>query len=430
MKMINLPVRFGSRIAWLWRHSGSFGGESSPALQTRLLVDVSAIIRHDAQTGIQRVVRAIWSELRRRDGEGFRLTPIYATHTQGYCYAPLDFLDAGSLARSGEAVRANRGDKFLGLDLSAHVLPKWRQQLRGWREHGATAHLVVYDLLPILRPQWFTTKATAHFHNWFDVLAQHADQAICISKHVSNDLRDQLRERAPHSTVSIGRMPLGGDIAESRPSEGVCGEVARLLDRLRFRPAILMVGTVEPRKAYELALNAFEYLWQTRGGDAPDLVIVGKPGWKTGALQQRLRDHPEQGKRLHWLDAVTDEGLGRLYDASRGLLVTSLGEGFGLPLAEAMEHGRYVLARDLPVFREQNLPNTLFFEDDRPAALGERVLELARAGPLPTNAAFDLPTWSDSVDSLLKALGIANQREGQGAEAIPRGMTCKDGVTL
>jgi len=303
-------------------------------------------------------------------------------------------------------VSARAGDKFLGLDLSAHILPKWRQQLRAWRNHGATVHLVVYDLLPILRPQWFNSKATAHFHNWFSVLAEDADQAICISKQVSRDLRDRLRERASRSTVSVVNMQMGGDIANSRPSEGICDEISQLLDRLRFRPAILMVGTVEPRKAYDTALAAFEHLWRNRGGDAPDLVIVGKSGWKTVALQQRLRAHPEHGKRLHWLDSVTDEGLGRLYESCRGLFVASLGEGFGLPLAEAMMHGRHVLARDLPVFREQNLPNALFFEDDRPAALGERLMDLVRAGPLSPQIKLYLPTWNDCVGKLLANLGI------------------------
>lgn len=405
MKGLALPARFGARLAWLWRHRHFFV-EQSRAEQPRLLVDVSAIIRHDAQTGIQRVVRAVWSELHRRDGDGFRLVPVYATHSHGYCYAPIDFLDSPPVRNSGEPVRAHAGDKFLGLDLSAHVLPKWRQQLRAWRQHGATVHLVVYDLLPILRPQWFNRKATTHFHNWFSVLSKDADQAICISKQVSRDLRDRLRDCASGSTVSIVNLQMGGDIANSRPSQGLCDEVSQLLDRLRFRPAILMVGTVEPRKTYDTALAAFEFIWRNRGGDAPDLVIVGKPGWKTVTLQQRLRAHPERGRRLHWLDSVTDEGLARLYESCRGLFVASLGEGFGLPLAEAMLHGRPVLARDLPVFREQNLPNVEFFEDDRPAALGERLMNFSRTGPLPAHTMLDLPTWRESVDELLVNLGI------------------------
>lgn len=403
--MLGFAARFGARHVWLWRHRRKFG-ERPPADQPRLVVDVSAIIRHDAQTGIQRVVRAVWSELHRRNGQGFVLVPIYATHKQGYCYAPADFLDCPPVLGAPRPVRLGAGDKFLGLDLSAHLLPKYRQQLRAWRSHGATVHVVVYDLLPLLRPQWFNGKTSAHFHNWFSVLAEDADQAICISKQVARDLRHYLHERAPKSPLAITNMEMGGDIANSRPSEGVCQEVSELLDRLRFRPAILMVGTVEPRKAYDTALAAFEHLWRDRGGDAPDLVIVGKAGWKTKALQQRIRAHPEHGKRLHWLEGVTDEGLGRLYEACRGLFMASHGEGFGLPLAEAMVQRRYVLARDLPVFREQNLPNVLFFDDDLPETLGQELMDLTRVGPLSPHANFELPTWSDSVDSLLANLNI------------------------
>lgn len=405
MNGLAFAARLGARLAWLWRHRRSFG-EGIRSDRPRLLVDVSAIIRHDAQTGIQRVVRAVWSELQRRDGRGFQLVPVYATHSRGYCYAPVDFLDRPRLQYPQEPVRARAGDKFLGLDLSAHVLPKYRKQVRSWRRHGATVHLVVYDLLPLLRPQWFNPKASAHFQNWFNVLAEDADQAICISKQVSRDLRDRLRDCAPESMVSIANMTMGGDIANSRPSEGVCDEVSHLLDRLRFRPAILMVGTIEPRKAYDTALAAFEHLWRDYGGEAPDLVIVGKAGWKTPALQRRIRTHPEHGKRLHWLESVTDEGLEHLYESCRGLFMASLGEGFGLPLAEAIMQGRHVLARDLPVFREQELPNVLYFEDDRPAALGERLMGLARIGPLSPETKLDLPTWSDSVDNLLANLGI------------------------
>lgn len=405
MKTLAIAAHYGARQAWLWRHRRGFG-DWTKSNQPRLLVDVSAIIRHDAQTGIQRVVRAVWSELSRRDGQGFQLVPVYATQSQGYCHATADFLDFPLFPARPVPVSACAGDKFLGLDLSAHVLPKYRQQLRAWRRHGATVHLVVYDLLPLLRPAWFNNRAIAHFRNWFRVLAEDADQAICISKQVSRDLRDRLREHGGGSGLSIVDMKMGGDIANSRPSEGICPEVSQLLDRLRFRPAILMVGTIEPRKAYDTALLAFEHLWRERGGEAPDLVIVGKPGWKTAALQQRLRTHPEHGKRLHWLDRVSDEGLGLLYEACRGLFVASHGEGFGLPLAEAMMHQRHVLARDLPVFRDQNLPNVMFFEDDRPVILGERLTDLMHAGPSSQHAKLDLPTWGESADGLLANLGI------------------------
>lgn len=405
MNFLTFAARFSARRAWLWRHRYGFGGRARAALP-RLLVDVSAIIRHDAQTGIQRVVRAVWAELRRRDGQGFKLVPVFATHSRGYCYAPVDFLKSQAGALPGNPVCAHQGDRFLGLDLSAHFLPKYRPQLRAWRSHGATLHVVVYDLLPLQRPEWFSISAGAHFRDWFDVLSQDADQAICISRQVSRDLRERLREIAPETRLSIAHMKMGGDIASSLPSGGVSTTLSDILDRLRFRPAILMVGTIEPRKGYDAALPAFESIWREHGSSAPDLVIVGKAGWKTSRLQKYIRTHPEQGERLHWLDNVTDEGLCALYGACRGLLVASRAEGFGLPLTEAIMQGCPVLARDLPVFHEQNLPHVLYFEDDRPAELGARIMELSKVGPVPSGLALDLPTWSDSVEDLLREIGL------------------------
>ncbi len=405
MKRLRFLIQFGARLTWLLRNRTAARG-LAPCPTPRLLVDVSAIVRHDAQTGVQRVVRAVWTELQRHDGDGYQLVPVYATHHHGYCYAPNEILDRPKSLPKPRPVVARAGDKFLGLDLSAHFLPKYRSQIRGWRANGATIHMVVYDLLPILRPDWFNKATSAHFRKWFSVLANDADQAICISKQVSRDLRDRLQASGRKSKLAIVNMSMGGDIAASRPSSGISTEVSQLLDRLRFRPAILMVGTIEPRKGYEAAIAAFEHLWRDRSGEAPDLVIVGKGGWKTLALQNKIRCHPEHNNRLHWLDSVSDEGLCRLYDSCRGLFMASRGEGFGLPLVEAASHRRYVLARDLAVFREQAIPNVLYFEDDEPALLGERLIELAALGAKGRPALPDLPTWNTSVDALIRDLGI------------------------
>src|SRR6476620_1943966 len=113
----------GARKAWLRSNRNRFNGSGTS--MPRLLVDVSAIIRHDAQTGIQRVVRSVWSELSKRDDVNFRAQPVYATSRRGYCYAPVDFLDSRPLSFDGAPAGLGAGDRFLGLDLSAHLLPKY-----------------------------------------------------------------------------------------------------------------------------------------------------------------------------------------------------------------------------------------------------------------------------------------------------------------
>jgi glycosyltransferase involved in cell wall biosynthesis len=403
MRPIRRIAAAGARNAWLWRNRSAFA-EIGCAEQPRLLVDVSAIIRHDAQTGIQRVVRAVWSELSRRDGNGFVLQPVFASGSSGYCYAPAGFLGSKG-SRIAEPAKVWRGDKFLGLDLAAHLLPHYRRQLNAWKSNGATIHLLVYDLLPLLRPDWFTSASVSNFRKWYDVLKNDADQAICISDQVANDLRQRIAGGGQPGPL-IARIQMGADIAASVPSTGVSVEVSEVLDRLRFRPGVLMVGTIEPRKGYEAALAAFEWIWSNRSPDAPDLIIVGKPGWKTPGLQTKLREHPQAGGRLHWLTNVSDEALCKLYEASAGVLVASYAEGFGLPLLEANMFRRHVLARDLPVFREQRLSNVKFFDDDGVVALGNQVMQLVAAGKREAAPTAALPSWSQCVDELLRRLGI------------------------
>lgn len=404
MRGLAKAADLGARSAWLWRNRHVFAHLATNS-RSRLLVDVSAIIQHDAGTGIQRVVRAVWSELQRRSGPQLEVVPVFATATHGYCEAPANFLGPSSQRQALVPARMGPGDKFLGLDLSAHLLPKYLRQLRSWRANGASIHLVVYDLLPLTRPSWFTPSAVRHFRNWVDVLTNETDQALCISNHVAGELRQLLGKSGQLRTTEVGRMQLGADIAASIPSSGLRDGVKDLLEHLRLRPAILMVGTVEPRKGYEAALAAFEQLWRTRPEDSPDLVLVGKAGWKTADLQARLRSHPQFHRRLYWFDRMSDEGLCLLYEACRGLLMASFGEGWGLPLVEAAMHGRYVLARDLPVFHEHELPNVFYFSDDSPEALAKKLLHLAQVGQKPAPAPT-LPTWADCVDGLLSTIGI------------------------
>lgn len=418
MTILSSASSMAMRRAWLWKNRNDFSA-SRGVHRTQLLVDVSGIIHHDARTGIQRAVRALWLHLKEREGERFDVLPVYASNSHGYCYAPADFLTCKNEAGQ-HPVRIAAGDKFLGLDLAAHLLPKYRAQIRAWRNEGGRVHLMVYDLLPLLRPEWFTEANVRHFRKWYSVLQTDVDQAICISGEVARQLRQRLHQ-SDRQAPPVTHIPMGSDVESSLPTTGLSPAVSAVLEKARRKPAILMVGTIEPRKAYDVALRAFDVLWSKRGNCAPDLVIVGKPGWKTSELQRKIRGHEEHGRRLHWLDNVSDEGLSQLYGTCMGLLMASHAEGFGLPLTEAAKHDRPVLARDLPVFREQELPNVRFFRDDSPELLGEAILELALADPTPMLRKTRLPTWSDSVDVLLERLGMDGPEVFQSSNRLAAG---------
>ena len=396
---MNPATAFGRalvRAVWLARSGRKFR-DNGPTRKPRLLIDISVIRRHDAKTGIQRVVRGVLSALMKLGDKHFDVVPVYATGSHGYCFAIDDHLAPPT------PVGVRRGDLFLGLDLAAHLLPTYRRQVGEWRRAGASIHVVVYDLLPLRCPQWFNERTARHFSRWWRFITDQADQLLCISDHVAAEVRDYVEREG--KSVAVGRLHLAGNIAATSPSTGLSEADNRVAAWLGERPFILMVGTVEPRKAYDVALAAFEQLWRDSPQDSPDLVVVGKPGWKTEVVQQRLRHHPNFPARVHWFPSASDELLQQLYDRCVGMFLASHAEGFGLPASEAAMHGAPILVRDLPVFREQQLPATLYFVDQRPAALARDLAQLART-PRYEPLAGGL-TWEDCASSLLRELELS-----------------------
>ncbi|WP_311268999.1 glycosyltransferase family 1 protein [Sphingobium sp. WCS2017Hpa-17] len=378
----------------------------SPDSPRRLVVDLSTIAQHDAGTGIQRVVRALWEQLRRASLTDIELIAVAATVDGGYRRADLP---DGRIVLPGKnvpLVRLQRGDIFLGLDLAAHRLWRHRRQVAWWKRCGATIALVVYDVLPLRQPDWFPPSTARHFSRWIRVLERYGDVALCISEFVSEDLDGLLRTRGRMKghPLRYALLPLSGDIGASRPSRGVDDAGHAVLARMREHATVLMVATVEPRKGHALLLDAFERLRGTLGGRAPDLVMVGRPGWRTEVVQQRMTDLAQSCSAFHWLSDVSDELLTALYNNAALVAVPSLGEGYGLPIVEALRHGRPVLARDLPVFRELQQPGLYYFQSDTPDALASSIMAtIAADGPV---AIGDGVGWDVSLMRLLEALDV------------------------
>ena len=72
--------------------------------------------------------------------------------------------------------------------------------------------------------------------------------------------------------------------------------------------------------------------------------------------------------------------LEQVYDSADALLAASEGEGFGLPLIEAAQHGLPIIARDIPVFREVAGENAYYFSGKDPQTLTEALRNWLVAG--------------------------------------------------
>lgn len=375
----------------------------------QLLVDVSVLVRQDLRTGIERVTRAVLRELLERPPASCRVEPVFAA-SGCYVYArsfTAKWLGLPASPLPDAPIDVSPGDVFFGLDWAADVIPEKEAVLAHYRALGVRTAFLVHDLLPIRMPRFYPEGIDAMHAIWLSAVARVADGVLCVSNAVADDLVAWLNECGPErsSAIGIGILPLAADLEGSVPSKGVPAAADALLATIGSGPAVLMVGTVEPRKGYAQALAALERLWND--GDDLRLVIVGKQGWQVDALATRLREHPERGRRLFWFEDASDEWLDALYTKASVLVAASHGEGFGLPLIEAARRGTPLLVRDLPVFREVAGAHATYFEGFDAAELAHAVREWQRAkarGELPDSSRIALRRWRESVATLSRVL--------------------------
>jgi glycosyltransferase involved in cell wall biosynthesis len=382
--------------------------EKTPVRQ--LFVDVSVVAREDLRTGVQRVVRSILGQLFKAETPGVRVEPVYTSPgPDGFLYArdfTQRFLGSENPILPDEPIEVGPGDIFLGLDLHTDGITAHERNLRDLRRRGVKIVFVVHDLLPVTHPQWFPKVEEQAFQEWLETITSF-DGAICVSQATADDLRSWMqrnRERQPYP-FQINVVHNGGDIESSAPTTGRPPDAEVVLERIGAAPSFLMVGTVEPRKGVEQALDAFEELW-AQDYDV-NLLVVGKQGWDVERLASRMRRHPEQGNRFFWITEASDEYLEHLYARSTCLLAASEAEGFGLPLIEAAKNGLPILARDIPVFREVAGGFADYFHAGKPKEFSQKILEwINRFREDKHTKSNGLPycKWKEVGDSYIKIL--------------------------
>lgn len=373
-----------------------------PTKRRRLFIDLAVISKHDAGTGIQRVVRELALSLIHEAPQDWDIHFLAATRRRKYHliswpipYEPVDFTP----------ITAVPGDIFLGLDYSLDAVRRHRKQLAAFRRNGGTLWFLVHDLLPLEKPEWFSTNTVIRYKAWLGILAGLADGFLCNSRQTEEDLKRNLeREFGLKSAYKTAVLPMGHKISGPPPVASTATRQPARLDA--DAPFFLMVGTLEPRKGHADILAAFSRLWADGGVER--LVLVGRTGWEMNRLHQTILNHPEHGRKLFWFDDVEDPELFNLYETCSGGIIASHGEGFGLPLIEFLGHAKPVFARDLPVFRPHAEMGVRFFPtmaDDATLAVHLRSW-ITDVNANKIRVIRPDASWETSAQALLSALQI------------------------
>lgn len=98
---------------------------------------------------------------------------------------------------------------------------------------------------------------------------------------------------------------------------------------------LLAVGTIEPRKRYDLLLDALASM-----PEPPRLEVVGKSGWNSETTEGRL----DNASGVTWQRNADDTTLRDLYRNAYAVVIPSHSEGFGFAALEAMACGTPVVS--------------------------------------------------------------------------------------
>ena len=259
---------------------------------------------------------------------------------------------------------------------------------------GATMAVFIHDTIPLDHPEFQREETVASFARKLQLAGRHADLIIANSGFTRGRIEAHLAATGRVPEVAVAH--LGVSPATPRPQDLPPG-----LDR--SRPHFVALGTLEPRKNLMFLLDIWERL--AAAGDGPLLYLVGRRGWKSEALFRRLEAGPAN---VHELGSLPDGAVSALVQGSAGLLMPSLAEGFGLPVAEAAVLGAPVICNTLPVYQEfagdypvyVNVSDMYLWETKiRKLADRFRTKDSERR----TRAAsMHLPTWQEHFDHVLQ----------------------------
>jgi len=195
---------------------------------------------------------------------------------------------------------------------------------------------IVYDIIPAKMPQVCNPLLPTLFAPWIRRLLGLSDLVLTISRYSRDDLlalAERLEMPAPPvEVIRLGDAPAGFD-HPARPRDLPAAT----------QTFALTVGTFEARKNHWLLYQVWRRLVEEYGALVPPLVLAGRPGWATQEVLYLIKHDPIVRGRVFVLLDVLDEELAWLYENCLFTIFPSHYEGWGLPVAESLAHGKHCI---------------------------------------------------------------------------------------
>ena len=384
----------------------------------RLYIDVTNSMKVGFTTGIQRTV------VKFGEGLGSLTETVFIRKIIGtYEYeiiSPNELLDderKDDIKTTGIHISLEElepEDVFFDVDAVWNNYEGRRQSVyKCLKKQGVFLVAFVHDVLPLSLPLFFREDTLCRYIAYLASVICYADLIVVSTEATKQRILRILQElEMPSKAVSV--VPLGGDIfRKENNTVDHASTISLAVKEASEQPFLMTLGTIEPRKNHQLILNAYNQGLK----DLPtNIVIAGRIGWNVENVVDKLQQHPDLGKKFFFLEEPTDEEVDYLYKKCWGIIFPSFGEGYGLPLIEALHYGKIVFASDIDVFHEIGGDACIYFDPYNSRELVECIANII-ASPEKEMIIkqkileFQTPSWSEASEKLYKEIQISKQKQ-------------------
>ena len=194
--------------------------------------------------------------------------------------------------------------------------------------------VTLHDATFFSMPEVHSAVKRRFFTTWSRLSIRRAAACVVPSRATKDELLRWVHPKQDTITVAYHGVDL--DIFHV-PTEA---EIAAARETLSGAPRwVAFLGTIEPRKNVGNLIRAFDLV--AVGATDLHLALTGASGWD-GEIDGLVAASPAHD-RIHRLGFVDDAALPGLLGGAAAFVYPSLGEGFGLPVLEAMACGAPVV---------------------------------------------------------------------------------------
>lgn len=207
---------------------------------------------------------------------------------------------------------------------------------------GCPVVVTLHDLYPLEIPQNFAPSKVLFNRLVLKQCLRAADAIACVSDTTLMRLHDYTPRHVWRKAVRIFNCvePRKAQDNNSPPT------------RWNQEPFLLCVAQHRSNKNITFLIRTFHcLLLGPLIGSSMKLVIVGNDGPETPTIHRLIADLG-LSHRVQLLQGMSDQELQWCYACCSGVIVPSVTEGFGLPVAEALLAGCRIICSDIPVLRE------------------------------------------------------------------------------